>query len=398
VPRVFVANPLGIYVSVPFCRAKCTFCNFASDVFGPERMERYVAKLVEEIRGACAAAGKIGAELPGVADTVYFGGGTPSLLSAGQFEEIFSALGSEFEIADGAEVTVECAPGQLEEATLEKLLERGMNRVSFGVQSFVDTEAAGVGRLHTEQECEREIARLRGAGVSEIGLDLIAGLPRQTRESWKYSVERAVATGVPHVSVYMLEVDEESRLGKEVMAGGRRYHAHEVPSEDEAAERYEEACVMLEAVGVQQYEISNFAREGHQSRHNLKYWRRMPYVGFGLDAHSMLEAGDSAVRFANGDELEEYLGRAGVLKVLRERGTDRSSEREVLRLTKEEAFEESMFLGLRLNEGVDMAALTAEFGEPLVGGARTGIEESREAGLVEVEGSRVRLTSRGRMA
>ncbi len=303
-----MVEPVGIYISVPFCKAKCTFCNFASGVFGEERMRRYVDRLCTEIRGAHAAAIRKGALLSRVADTIYFGGGTPSLLSANQFKQIFQSVRGEIDIAAGAEITLECAPGQLSEETLDGLLQEGMNRVSFGVQSFVDKESAAVGRLHTERQCEAELVRVRNAGVNDINIDLIAGLPYQTSETWRYSVERAIASGAPHLSVYLFEVDDESRLGREVLEHGTRYGAAAVPGEDEAAEFYQDACSALEVEGVLQYEISNFARDGHCSRHNLKYWLRKPYIGFGLDAHSMLTADSTALRFANTSDLDEYLG------------------------------------------------------------------------------------------
>src|SRR5438270_361530 len=291
-----MAGSVGVYISVPFCKAKCTFCNFASGVFGAERMEQYVVRLCEEIRRSQAAAQNIaaclaGAFLPRAVDTVYFGGGTPSLLSAHQFRQIFHRLREEFELAGNAEITLECAPGQLSDGTLDELLRQGMNRISFGVQSFVDRETAAVGRLHTRQQCEAELARVRAAGIDEINIDLIAGLPHQTAQSWRYSVDQAIASEAPHLSVYMLEVDDESRLGREMLEQGIRYGASSVPSEDETADWYQQACTAFRAAGVRQYEISNFARPGHRSRHNLKYWQRQPYVGFGLDAHSMLPAG-----------------------------------------------------------------------------------------------------------
>jgi oxygen-independent coproporphyrinogen-3 oxidase len=238
------------------------------------------------------------------------GGGTPSLLGGDQVGRLFTALRAEFEVARDAEVTLECAPGQLSAETLDALLGAGMNRVSFGVQSFVDAEARAVGRLHTREMCLEEIARLRRAGVENINIDLIAGLPGQTAESWRESVEVAIATDVPHISMYMLEVDEDSRLGREVLAAGTRYGAAVVPDEDAIAEWYGSACEWLASAGVHQYEISNFAREGYASRHNMKYWRREPYVGFGLDAHSMLRSGEEVVRFANTSELDEYLATA----------------------------------------------------------------------------------------
>ena len=393
-----MAEATGVYISVPFCKAKCTFCNFASGVFAADRMQQYVERVCNEMRGARDAAKKMGASLPRAVDTVYFGGGTPSLLSAEQFRRIFERLRGEFDLAVGAEITLECAPAQLAEETLEELLRQGMNRISFGVQSFVDQESAAVGRLHTRLQCEQEIARVRAAGVDEINLDLIVGLPHQTAESWRYSVAQAVASGVPHVSVYMLEVDEESRLGREMLEQGSRYHAAAVPEEDAAAEWYQEACTALDAAGLRQYEISNFARVGHASRHNLKYWRRLPYIGFGLDAHSMLPTGAGAVRFANTSDLEEYLGKVAAagsseLKVF----APVVDAPEVDVIGGAEAFEESLFLGLRLNEGVRFDHLRGQFGEAMLHSAMPALLEVRDAGLLEMNAETIQLTAQGRM-
>ncbi len=407
---------LGVYISVPFCRAKCTYCNFASGVFGAEKMDAYVERVCAEMRGVRGFAEGTGAKLPGVVDSIYLGGGTPSLLSAKQMRRLFVALRSEFAVNAEAEITLECAPGQLSDETLEEMLRQGMNRVSFGVQSFVNAEAKAVGRLHTREMCFGEIARMRAVGVGNLNVDLIAGLPGQTKTSWRESVNVAVETGVPHVSVYMLEVDEDSRLGREMLGAGDReqgtasrlrYGAGEVPAEDEIAEWYGEGCEWLGAAGVKQYEISNFAREGFASRHNAKYWRREPYVGFGLDAHSMLRTTEGAVRWANTDELDEYLeGRVEVQGLRIEGGAEglvqlgarivTAPEIEVI--GREKAFEEAMFLGLRMNDGVELEALRAEFGEGLVRGAVEAMGDVVEAGLVERDGGRVRLTAHGRMA
>jgi oxygen-independent coproporphyrinogen-3 oxidase len=319
-------------------------------------------------------------------------------LSPEQFRQIFGALRSEFEITDGAEITLECAPGQLADETLEELLRQGMNRISFGVQSFVDKESAAVGRLHTEQQCRAEIVRLRAAGVTEINLDLIAGLPHQTEQSWRHSVEQAIASAVPHVSVYMLEVDDESRLGKEMLAKGTRYHASAVPSEDDTAAWYQQACETFDAAGLRQYEISNFARSGHVSRHNLKYWKRQPYIGFGLDAHSMLNAGASDVRFANMDDLDAYLGDAstkGPFEIVSQIANSSDTEADII--GREEAFEESLFLGLRLNEGIPLSSLRGEFGDAMLEDAMPALLEVNDAGLLEMESGLIRLTARGRM-
>jgi oxygen-independent coproporphyrinogen-3 oxidase len=374
---------LGIYVSVPFCKAKCSFCNFASGVFGAGRMDGYCARLTEEMRGARAYAAGLGVELPGAVDSIYLGGGTPSLLEPAVVRQVFGGIRGEFAVEAGAEVTVECAPGQLAEASLEAFLEAGVNRLSFGVQSFVDREAAAVGRLHTGAQCREELARVARAGVGRVGIDLIVGLPWQTFETWKYSVAQAVESGVEHVSVYMLEVDEDSRLGREALAGGSRFGAGELPEEDRVADWYEAGCAWLAEAGLGQYEISNFARVGGESRHNRKYWERRPYVGFGLDAHSMLRRGVGGVRWANPDSMEGYVGLMG----------ERGFVREVDEVDGTAGFEEALFLGLRLVDGVSLGAVEAEFGR-----RPDGVEELVEAGLVVLEGDRLRLTGAGRMA
>jgi len=393
-----MAGPVGIYISVPFCKAKCTFCNFASGVFGAERMQQYVDRLCSEILTVHNAAQNTAAFLPKAADTIYFGGGTPSLLSASQFQEIFQHLRNEFDLAADAEVTLECAPGQLSDKTLDELLRQGTNRISFGVQSFVDQETAAVGRLHTRRQCEMELARVRASGIHEINVDLIAGLPHQTAQSWQYSVEQAIASGAPHISVYLLEVDDESRLGREMLEQGTRYSASAVPSEDEAAEFYQRACTTLHAAGVHQYEISNFARPGHRSRHNLKYWQRQPYIGFGLDAHSMLTTSDAAVRFANTSDLDEYLGNVAEITPFRLlESAPNSAAPEVDIIGHDKAFEESLFLGLRLNEGVDLNHLRGQFGDTMLRDAMPALLEVRDAGLLELKSDRIRLTANGRL-
>jgi oxygen-independent coproporphyrinogen-3 oxidase len=361
--------PVGLYLSVPFCRAKCSYCNFASDAFGPARMDAYVDRLCEEIAQAPAKASGMGATLPRDVDSVYFGGGTPSLLSAAHFQRIFEALRAVFSLQSDLEFTLECAPGQLADDTFAELLGHGLNRVSLGVQSFVDQESRAVGRFHTKDVCLAEIARLRSAGVQEINVDLIAGLPHQTHESWRISLEQAAATGVPHASIYMLEVDEESRLGRELIAGGVRYHAHHVPDDGLVAEMYLEACEFLGNNGIPQYEISNFARPGHASRHNLKYWKRLPYLGLGLDAHSML--GDW--RFQNTDDLNAYLeGKAAP---------------DPVPVSPYEASEEEVFLGLRLNEGIPLPEA------PMASVLQQLVRE----GLMQLQGDRVALTPKGRL-
>jgi oxygen-independent coproporphyrinogen III oxidase len=254
--------PLGIYISVPFCRTKCSYCNFASDVFSRAVFERYVDRVCSDVENAAPVAGEMGGKMEREVDSIYLGGGTPTVLEAGQLERIFATVRSQFEVKAGAEITVECAPGTLTSAMLESLLRCGVNRVSLGVQSFVDQEAAAVGRQHKRATVLDDVARLRAAGISNINIDLIAGLPHQTAESWEFSLTETIATGASHASVYMLEVDDESRLGREVIAGGTRYHAHFVPDEEAIADFYLVACDRLQSAGIAQYEISNFASRG----------------------------------------------------------------------------------------------------------------------------------------
>src|SRR5580658_5938701 len=398
---------LGFYISVPFCRTKCSYCNFASDVFSKSAYENYVARLVEDIANSRQLTSELGyalgSPLDDTADSIYLGGGTPSILDAAQLLRIFAAVRDHFAVTSDAEITVECAPGTLTPALIETLLQCGVNRVSLGVQSFVDQEAQSVGRLHKRATVLEEIARLGEAGLVNINIDLIAGLPHQTADSWAYSVSEMIATGVPHASVYMLEVDEDSRLGRELIAGGARYHAHFVPNDDATADFYQQACEMLAAAGVAQYEISNFARavaptsvrqsQSNESRHNLKYWTRQPYVGFGVDAHSMLAAvghnedhhegeGYQAIRFATPDSLDAYMNRA---------------PRTVAPVSAQAAIEEGWFLGLRLNRGIEVEKLPEEPDSEMVAVWESAIRQSLQEGLLEQQGATLRLTARGRL-
>jgi len=395
---------LGVYISVPFCRMKCSYCNFASGVFARSSVDRYVERLCDDVAGIEKMLSDAGGVLERNVDSIYLGGGTPTILDPAHLEKIFAALREQFEVQARAEVTIECAPGSLAEPMLDALPRIRVNRVSLGVQSFVDQEAASVGRQHTRAVVLKDIERLRGAGIDNINVDLIAGLPHQSMASWRQSLGEVIGIGVPHVSVYMLEVDEDSRLGRELIAGGTRYHAHLVPDDDLIADLYTEACARLNPY-TPQYEISNFARPGLESRHNLKYWTRQPYVGFGLDAHSMVDAdpyvllgqgsatvdGSAAcmlegvdadgVRLATADSLEEYLAGAPV----------RSSV-----ISNISALEETFFLGLRLIRGVDLKKVAGQFGA-IAESMSPMITELQSEGLLESDGAAVRLTSRGRL-
>jgi oxygen-independent coproporphyrinogen-3 oxidase len=373
-------NSLGVYISVPFCRAKCSYCNFASGVSTAGAHEQYVAQLCAEVRSIRKR--MVHAAIPEQVDAIYLGGGTPSTLSPALLGDIAQTLRQEFTILPGAEITVECAPGQLDQPSLEAMLALGVNRISFGVQSLVDREAAATGRYHTRAVVLQDLERVRAAGVHNLSIDLIAGMPHQTAASWQESLEVLAATRVEHASIYMLEIDEDSRLGRELLAGGFRYHAPAVPGEELTADLYETAISYLEDQGLRQYEISNFARGGSVSRHNLKYWQRRPYLGFGLDAHSMVRTPrGSAIRFNSTPVLAEYLSG--------------SSLQEVRQLDATQELEEAWFLGLRLRAGVAWLDLAAEFGRDRVELFEPVVRELRGLALLTDENGVVSLTPRG---
>jgi oxygen-independent coproporphyrinogen-3 oxidase len=376
-------NSLGIYISVPFCRAKCTYCNFASGVSSVKAHEQYVARVCGEMRSLRQ---RLDAAIPELVDSIYLGGGTPSVLAPPLVGELARTLRQEFSVSPDAEITLECAPGQLDDSSLDAMLSFGVNRISFGVQSLVDREAAATGRFHTREVVLRDLERVRSAGVRKLSIDLIAGMPHQTASSWQESLAVLAATGVDHASIYMLEIDEDSRLGRELLAGGSRYAAQTVPSEEVTADLYESAVTALAANGLRHYEISNFARIGSESRHNLKYWRREPYLGFGLDAHSMVRtrSGDG-LRFCNTAILDEYL-----------RGDEvASSLQDVRKLSASEELEEAWFLGLRLRAGVAWRELAAAFGSERVAQFRPVVRELCGLELLTDEKGVVRLTPRG---
>lgn len=316
---------------------------------------QYAAALAAEIAAHC---------WDWVPETVYVGGGTPSAIEADRFGFVLQDLPGR----PWREATIESAPGSFDAAKIDAWLRAGVNRVSLGVQSFDKRELARTGRRHDAAVVERDIATLRGAGIGNLNIDLIAGLPGQTEESWRASVGAAIALEAPHVSVYMLEVDDDSRLGSEILLGGRKYGAMDVPPDDAVAGFYEYAVGELGAHGIERYEISNFARPGAESLHNLKYWRREPYVGFGSDAHSF----DGRGRWQNPESLTSYL--AG----------------EPAERSEADAGEEKFFVGLRMAEGVEInQADDARFGAVF--------DRLIDDGLMERNGARLRLTPRGIM-
>jgi oxygen-independent coproporphyrinogen-3 oxidase len=307
------------------------------------------------------------------------------LLEPHLIERLFTTLRAEFNLTPNAEITVECAPAQIADGTLAALAAAGVNRVSLGVQSFIDREAHSSGRLHNRAAVLSDLQCLRAAGIANLNIDLIAGLAGQTFASWDESLAVLLDTGVSHASIYMLEVDEDSRLGREMLSGGARYHAELVPSDDAIAGMYETAVDRLAAAGLAQYEISNFSRPGLASRHNIRYWQGRPYLGLGLDASSMLLDSESAyaLRSKTTDDLKSYL-------------QDTESP-ETAWLSPDRRHEEAWFLGLRMNSGVDTAALAAEFGNNRVAPALEAANRLTHDDLLVTDGDRIRLTPRGRL-
>lgn len=343
----------GVYLAYPFCAQKCTFCNFASGVFPRSTEARYVDALCAEIEGH---AWRFHPE------TVYLGGGTPGAMGLEDLRRVLSLIPGR----PWAEATIEAAPGGITAERARAWAALGIHRASLGVQSFVRAELARTGRRHTAEAVAEDVRVLREAGIAAVNIDLIAGLPAQTETSWRESLDWVARLAPEHVSVYMLEVDEDSRLGREILRGGARYGAAEAPPDDLTADLYSLAVERLAALGIPRYEISNFARPGCESLHNLKYWKLAPYAGFGAGAHSF----DGRTRRENPEEIADYL--AG-----------RPAEE-----APAHPDEERFFVGLRLAEGIrPTRAEWLRYREP--------IERHVRAGLLRSDNGILRLTDRG---
>jgi oxygen-independent coproporphyrinogen III oxidase len=379
---------LGIYVQVPFCSSKCSFCNFSSRVEPPAVFETYCRALEQELECLPRLYERVGIAFPDdvlarpFADTVYFGGGTPSLLGAGRLRRIVSALKHYFQVADHPEFTIEVTPGSADQRFLRAARSLGINRLSIGAQSFDDRELSCVGRLHSAADTSELVCTAHHAGFANLSLDLIAGLPYQTEASWRLSLAQAVSLAPQHLSVYLFEIDEKSRLGGEVLRQGTRYHATVVPGDEFMADAYEMAREFLSNEGYTQYEISNFARPGYESRHNRKYWQLKPYLGLGAGAHSF----DGKRRWSNVASEHEYESRlaAGQLPIA-----------EIHVLSLEEQLEEFFFLGLRQRAGVDLNGATERWGSARVSRWEPRISALASAGWIERQDQRIRIAERG---
>lgn len=349
----------GVYISFPFCEQKCSFCNFASGAFPRQLQTQYSTALLREMDAH---------RWQWTPDSIYLGGGTPSNMGAEELRRVLQSIPGR----PWKEATLEAAPGTITREKVAGWRDVGINRVSLGAQSFVKRELARTGRRHTAEVVAADCELLRSEDITNINVDLIAGLPHQTASSWRESLDWIARLQPPHVSVYMFEIDEDSRLGLEVLNNGSRYDAGSVPADDVAADLYDEAVGYLHSLGIQRYEISNFARPGSESWHNLKYWTMTPYVGFGADAHSF----DGHQRTGNLDGVQQYVD------AVLDGGTP------VVTITPSKPTEERLFTGLRLTRGV---ALNAREWDR----HREPIQRFLEAGLVEIDDDILRLTSRG---
>jgi len=367
---------VGAYVQIPFCQTKCTYCNFHTGVFSKELYAPYVRAVCREIAEYPRLLRENGiASVPDSAvDTLYFGGGTPSLLEPSNLAQIIEAIRAAFP-SQFDEVTLEADPETISPENASAWLDAGFNRISMGVQSFDDAELRAAGRMHRRADVFRATKILRDAGFANLSFDLIAGLPHQTDRSWQDSVEQLLRLRPEHVSIYMMEIDEGSRLGLEVLQSGERYSAKALPTDDAMATYYEQGCAKLAAGGYEHYEISNWALLGFESRHNLKYWRREPYFGFGAGAHSF----NGSQRWANAHDPAAYAD-----TVLRGRFPVEQLEM----VSQGQALEEELFLGLRQLAGIDLKCIEEKYGASL----RPRVDDLVAQGLVEWNGPRLRLS------
>ncbi len=365
-------EPLGLYLHVPFCVSLCGYCGFTRTLAAPDLMSRYVRALAREIRncerdGRCRPA----------ADTVYFGGGTPSLLDPDEVARLIETCRGVFGVADDAEITLEANPESVDPVRLASFRQVGVNRLSLGVQSFGDGELARLGRLHSAARAREAVSEARAAGFDNVSLDLIMGLPDQTMADWLASIAALVALEPEHASLYILELHERTPMWEEVRRGRRAQ-----PNEDTVAEMYLRGMERLEEAGYRQYEISNLARPGHPSRHNLKYWTDGEWIGFGCGAHSTRDG----VRWNNVADVREYVIRC-------ETGADPAAARQAL--SRRRRFEDAVVMGLRLSAGADLTAIGRRYGVDVWRVYGASLAPFVDAGLLDPEPARLRLTRSG---
>ena len=360
----------GLYIHIPFCRSRCSYCDFATGIYQTELAERYVRALLDEISTTRNAGAHV--------DTVYLGGGTPSLLTPAQLDRILAALHRQFEIGRGSEVTLEMNPGTVSRDQLRSFRGLGVNRASFGAQTFDDAELAKLGRSHSSADTFKTFHELRAAGFDNVSFDLIAGLPGQTLDGWQRNIEQSLALQPEHLSFYLLEVHSGTPLADHIRRG-----LQPVPDDDLAAEMYDWMIERAAAAGYEHYEISNLCKPGFNSRHNTKYWTGVPYYGFGCSAHSF---DGRARRWSNQRDVLRYVENV-------EHGA--SPVVEETELSEADLRAEALFLGMRMMRGVDVREYNELFGVDLRTEHRDELDRFREAGLVEFDGDLIRLTRNG---
>ena len=360
----------GLYLHIPFCSSRCSYCDFATGLYQTELAERYVAALVEEIKTSRYRGAMV--------DTIYFGGGTPSLLAPAQLDRILATVHEQYAIDPTAEITLEINPGSVTSERLAAFRNLGINRASFGAQTFDDRELAKLGRSHTADDALKTFADLRDAGFDNISFDLIAGLPGQTLEGWQRNVDEALALNPEHLSFYLLEVHSGTPLAEHIRRG-----LQPVPDDDLAGVMYQWMLDHASDAGYEHYEISNLCRPGFQSRHNVKYWIADPYYGFGCSAHSY---DGRTHRWANHRDVLKYVE------------TIESGESPVVEeqeLSETDVRAEALFLGMRLMRGVNVRRYRESFGVDLREQHAADLDRFCKAGLLEFDGDLIRLTRSG---
>ncbi|HEX3250377.1 MAG TPA: radical SAM family heme chaperone HemW [Pyrinomonadaceae bacterium] len=360
----------GLYVHIPFCSSRCSYCDFATGLYQTELAERYVGALIEEIK----TSRHVGASV----DTVYFGGGTPSLLAPAQLDRILATLSARFEIDPASEITLEINPGSVTREKLAAFRSLGINRASFGAQTFDDHELAKLGRSHNAADALQTFSDLRDAGFTNISFDLIAGLPGQTLAGWQRNIKQALELNPEHLSFYLLEVHSGTPLAEHIRRG-----LQPVPDDDLAGEMYQWMLDEASEAGYEHYEISNLCRPGFNSRHNVKYWTTAPYYGFGCSAHSY---DGRTRRWSNHRDVLKYVE-------MIEGGKSPVAERH--ELSEADVRAEALFLGMRLMRGVDVRHYRESFGVDLREAHAADLDRFRDAGLLEFDGDMVRLTRTG---
>ncbi len=360
----------GLYLHIPFCSSRCSYCDFATGLYKQELAERYVRTLVAEIKSSRYFSDSV--------DTIYFGGGTPSLLAPSQLELILGTLHDCFKIDSKSEITLEINPGSVNEEKLRAFRSLGVNRASFGAQTFDDAELAKLGRSHTTADTLKTFADLRSVGFENVSFDLIAGLPGQTLDGWRRNIEQALDLNPEHLSFYLLEVHSGTPLAEHIRRG-----IQPEPDDDLAGEMYGGMLEEAAAAGYEHYEISNLCRPGFHSRHNVKYWTGEPYYGFGCSAHSYDGA---ARRWSNHRDVLQYV-------TVIERGESPVVDEQQLSQTDVRA--EALFLGMRLMQGVDLRRYRESFGVDLRDEHREDLDRFCKAGLLELDGDLIRLTRTG---